>query len=214
MFRVSTIFLITTLLLTAQSQVESTPLADADPLSPPEPTLMLIQNYIDFSDEALESDTLPNIVMITVMQLDSDESASAHLQYFVPGRDFDVTGTVTEMDDIGDEAVFVEDVDEGGDHSAWLVARDGDVVITAFVTGAPGAPEIAQDIVRFMVDHGPSDDELSVDVDGVATGGWADAYPAPDDIEGISHLEASPITDFRTIEGSPASSPEVSTPVS
>lgn len=157
---------------------------------------MLTQSYIDFSEEALESDSMPNIVMISVMEFPDNESAERGVQSFDLEPNADPVFTVTELDDLGDEAIFIEQVDEGGDHGATTIARVDNILILVFVTGAPESPEISQEIAMFMVETGPSDDDLAIAEDGTATGGWADAFPEVNDIDALNHFESQPVTEL------------------
>lgn len=195
MIRFLPVYLLAPLLL-LPFQMVSTPQQDETSFTENHIEMMYVQNYIDMSEEARESGTLPEIVMIYVQELETPEIAENAFEVFTSTWSGDVETTTTEIDDLGDEAKFVESVDAGGDHGAWTVARHGDVIITAFVTGAPDAPEISQDIVRFIIEHGPSDQEVIVNADGVVTGGWADAFPQPEDIDGLAHHDPAPVTKF------------------
>ena len=161
-----------------------------------QPMSMLTQNYIDMSDEGMESDSLPQIVLITVQEFDSPESAEIAFASMSEGGPDQTGMTIEPIENLGDEAVFVNQEDQAGDHGATTIARDENVIVMAFVTGAPAELDISKDIVTHIIEAGPSDEPLSFDDEGVATGGWVDAFPQPDEIPGLEHFSPQPVTNF------------------
>lgn len=196
----------------AQAETSATPYPAASPAAEGMPLVMLNQIYMDFSDEALASDTRPETVMIMLQEFESEEDADLAMAGFQI-NDMEVADMeVTEIEEIGESAFFLEQVDEGGDHGATIIVREGNLLLLVFVTGAPESPEIAQDIARYMVETGPSAEELSVDDNGIVTGGWADAFPAPDDVAGVAHFDPVPVMQIED-EMTPVE-PVVATPAS
>lgn len=124
----------------------------------------------------------------------SEEESEQLFDFFIEMSEGDGY-TIEQIDDLGDEAALIVEPSPSIAENI-LLARDGDV-ITMAVSSVGGADvELLKAMVGFTLEHGPADEEPVIGEDGTATGGWAEAFPEPDEVEGLESYEAFPVMLF------------------
>lgn len=143
----------------------------------------------------------------TVLIAESDEDAIRMFAAYVDSAD-DEPGLyeLTRIDDLGDEAYAVSPgEDQELEQMEMVFARQGNVVVVSVTLNWSDAPGLPADVIRHIFATGPSTDDVQVDSEGAVTGGWADAFPQPEDIDELNGYDPAPVVEFEL-------SPEVATP--
>ena len=154
-----------------------------------------LQVYID--DDAstatpVAERTVPQTVSSFVFVTESDEEATVIIDMFRIALVESDAYEVKEIEDLGDEAIGGRLVGQLN-ASNIVIARDGNVIVGSMTESMPDDSLAAENIVRYIVEHGPTEEAVEISADGVVTGGWADSFPQPGDVEELTDFAPAPV---------------------
>lgn len=98
-----------------------------------------------------------------------------------------------EQEDLGDQAVTSVYEEGSTEVISGAMVRDGEIIVMTLVTATNDQSELVESIVRFVLETGPSETEEIVADDLSVSGSWADAFPQPDDIDGLARFDPAPV---------------------
>lgn len=135
------------------------------------------------------ADSSPLPLTNNVLVFETDEQAQTQLEFLIDSW-LSEGLTLQEVPNLGTEAVGFS---AEGETVIWMVLARQDNVLVASFGGVSDEYGMAEPAVHHILEHGPSDTPAETDEDGVVTGGWADAFPQPEDIEGLGHLKPADV---------------------
>lgn len=122
-----------------------------------------------------------------------DEATAEAWMDFMIGPAMGQGGDLETIDDLGDEAYRFIDLD-APIYAESISVRDGDVVFYANTTVLSPHKTLGEDMIRFMMERGPSDAPVALDEQGSLTGGWIDAFATRADISELEDYESPVVT--------------------
>jgi hypothetical protein len=139
----------------------------------------------------LEFDSATTLTTVWATKLDDEllgEIAGSH------GSDLEIT----QVDDLGDQAISAAGMDHDGRATVVLVVQDGNlgIILTGYGTDEPNVSKSLSDIAKFMVAAEPGTDPVTLDP---PSGGTWDIFPTAQDTDVLGNL--MPIHDYDLLNG-------------
>ncbi len=158
-----------------------------------------VQIYLNMDQIMSDTPTEFMLLATVVFDMDSNESAEKAFDEFIESLDEESSEVHTEtLRRTGDEAQEIwYETDDATIH--LVVVREDDILLVSMSMNDPNEFDLPKQVVSFVLDAGPSDEDPVVDAEGVITGGWAEAFPQPDDIDALNGLEPAPVGDITSM---------------
>lgn len=168
---------------------------------------LIDEGYYQSYEDRTEQKMLSSLLVVSA----SEDDASHLFDVMTSESEKDAaTEDFTEIEDLGDEA-WSASITESEGVLKVIVARQENLVIFVVALGWEDEPGLQEEAARFILETGKSDTEMVVSEDGDVSGGWADAFPQPDDIDSLAGLEPAPVYEFESPV--PAATPATIRPV-
>ena len=161
---------------------------------------------IESSPATPQSNAVPAMIATVILVMPTEPDAENLFDLFIEMSEED-SYAVEGLENLGDEAALITDPTSTIADTIVVVRSENTVVVGISGENA-GDSDTLQNIISHILETGPSDEEYAVDENGMVTGGWSEAFPEPDDVEGLEDFTPSPVIFF----GDP-STLEVATPV-